>query len=620
VSNRRRLVLGAAIVLVSTGLIYPLAEPASAHTVSLVARVITSADSASMPAANGFGPPVTVGGNEGELYDVSCSSSVDCTAAGIASSGSPLIVTETNGIWGPDQLLSYASSNAYFTSVSCTDALDCTAVGEGDAVPIYSNESDGSWGAVTDIPDVSGYFNSVSCTGIGDCTAVGDGTTDDAISFALVDTETDGSWGTPSDLYSIWDDPSLASVSCTSAGDCTAVGNNNPPVYATESAGVWGSAVEFPPSTWSAYTYPFPESVSCSDASDCTAVGDAVAGDNSVGPFYAIESAGTWGQFTVVPGLGGGGQFRAVSCADATDCTAVGTGPIFATETDGSWGPLTGSGGGNAFEGVSCTDATHCTAVGGYNGGDSQFVASTLNPGGSITMSKSTQLIGNYPEILTGTGWGAAGGSSVTVYQCATDYYSYASCDSSNSVTAPVVATGKKTGDFKNATLDLAVGVIDSNGDACGVAGSKACYVVTVGNNWQYATSSKLRFTNPTATLGESTSVHANYVDKVTAAHFPIGDQVTAQECDSAVNPATNLSTNCDSATVITGTVASNGAVVFSPTGVSVRVGKNYVETGTGSVVKGGTADIVVTDVSNDIVTSSPNTAVSVVLPITLAS
>jgi hypothetical protein len=449
---------------------------------------------------------------------------------------------------------------------------------------------------------------------------VGDGTTDNPISSALVDTETDGTWGTPTDLYSIWDDPSLVSVSCTGAGDCTAVGNNNPPVYATESGGVWGSAVEFPPSSWSAYSYPFAEGVSCTDVTDCTVVGDAVVGDNSAGPFYVTETGGTWGQFTVVPGLGGGGQFRAVSCADAIDCTAVGTGENFATETDGSWGPLTASGGVNSYEGVSCTDATHCTAVGGYNGGDSQFVSSTLNPGGSITLAKSTQLIGNYPDIVSGTVWGANGGSSVTVYQCATDYYSYASCDVSNSVTAAIVATGKKVGDFKNATLELAVGVIDSNGDTCGVAGSKACYVVAVGNNWQYATSSKLQFTKPSATLEKSTSVPANYVDKVTAAHFPIGDQVTAQECDSAVKPTTNLSTNCDSATVITGTVASNGGVVFSPTGVSVKVGKNYVETGTGTVVKGGTADIVVTDVSTNDVTGSPNTAVSVVLPIILAS
>jgi hypothetical protein len=330
-----------------------------------------------------------------------------------------------------------------------------------------------------------------------------------------------------------------------------------------------------------------------------------------VGPSYVTETDGTWGQVTVVPGLADA-QFRAVSCTDATDCTAVGGGgPMFATETDGTWGSVTLSGGVVYYEGVSCTDATHCTAVGGYNGGAVQFVASTLNPGGSITPAKTTGLLGHYPEKVSGTGWSANGGTSVTLYQCATDYYTYASCDVSNSVTAAVATTGKTAGTF-NKTIHLAVGVIDPNGDTCGVAGSGACHIVAVGGNWQYRASKKLGFTPPTATVKKSVSVPANYIDKVTATDFPPGDSVTALECDSAVNPATNLSTNCDTSTSITGSAASTGTVTFSPTGVTVKVGSSYVESGTGTVVAGGSADIVVTDTSNS--------AASVVLPITLAS
>ena len=154
--------------------------------------------------------------------------------------------------------------------------------------------------------------------------------------------------------------------------------------------------------------------------------------------------------------------------------------------------------------------------------------------------------------------------------------------------------------------------MIDSNGNTCGLVASGHCYLVAIGNTGSYASSVKLGFTAPSSSLTKSTAVPANYVDEVTAAHFPIGDSVTAQECDSAVNPATNLSTNCDSATAISGTVASNGEVVFSPTGVTVKVGKHYIEMGAGTVVEGGTADIVVTDQSNS--------AVYVVIPITLAS
>jgi hypothetical protein len=63
---------------------------------------------------------------------------------------------------------------------------------------------------------------------------------------------------------------------------------------------------------------------------------------------------------------------------------------------------------------------------------------------------------------------------------------------------------------------------------------------------------------------------------------------------------------------MISGTVGASGTVTFSPAGVKVKVGSGYVETGTGTVVKGGTADIVVND--------STTSGVSVVIPIALAS
>ena len=44
------------------------------------------------------------------------------------------------------------------------------------------------------------------------------------------------------------------------------------------------------------------------------------------------------------------------------------------------------------------------------------------------------------------------------------------------------LGTGNNAGIFKNALIDLAVGVIDSHGDTCGVAGSTTCYIVVVGN------------------------------------------------------------------------------------------------------------------------------------------
>ena len=109
--------------------------------------------------------------------------------------------------------------------------------------------------------------------------------------------------------------------------------------------------------------------ISCSDATDCTAVGyDLNSGDQ---PIYATETSGSWSGATEIPAPGGAGMFNGVSCVDAADCTAVGEDgygqPIYATETSGVWGGATETsapGGGGQFNGVSCTTAGGCTAVG----------------------------------------------------------------------------------------------------------------------------------------------------------------------------------------------------------------------------------------------------------------
>jgi hypothetical protein len=85
---------------------------------------------------------------------------------------------------------------------------------------------------------------------------------------------------------------------------------------------------------------------------------------------------------------------------------------------------------------------------------------------------------------------------------------------------------------------------------------------------------------------------------------------VTARECDAAVDPATDLSSNCDAATVITGTAAKSGKVTFTTAGVGVLIG-TYSDGDGGTVVPGGAADLVVND--------STTPGVFVVIPITAA-
>jgi hypothetical protein len=236
-----------------------------------------------------------------------------------------------------------------------------------------------------------GYFNGVSCTDATDCTAVGG----DDNGQPIYATETAGVWGLVTEVGILGGGGSFNGVSCTDASDCTAVGidyRDDQPFYATETAGVWGAPTDV---TVVAGGGSF-SSVSCTDASDCTAVG----GDDNGQPIYATESAGHWGAVTEVTDAYGG-FFYGVSCTDATDCTAVGGDdngqPIYATESAGSWGTpteVTIPTGDGFFTSVSCTDATDCTAV-GYDY-DGEPIYATESAGSWDTPTELTDPYGGY--------------------------------------------------------------------------------------------------------------------------------------------------------------------------------------------------------------------------------
>ena len=188
-------------------------------------------------------------------------------------------------------------------------------------------------------------------------------------------------------------------------------------------------------------------------------------------------------------------------------------------------------------------------------------------------MAKSTALIGNYPEKVSGTGWAVNGDTSVTLNECATTTYSASTCDASNQVSV-AVGTGKAAGIFKNAVIDLATGVIDSHADTCGVTGSTTCYVVVVGNTLDSTSSGALSFTLPNSTVKKTTGLLGNSVAGIKAFGLPIGDTVVAQECDANVSVPSTVSTHCDAGTQISGTVGAKGTFstgVTSESGVLTR-------------------------------------------------
>jgi hypothetical protein len=370
---------------------------------------------------------------EAGLYSVSCASAGNCSAIGgyVDSLGyhQGLLLTETAGIWSAGveaSLPGNAVSRQWVElgSVSCASAGNCTAVGSyfdgpGDTQGLLLTETAGSWatGLEATLPanaattlDLA-QLNSVSCPSAGNCTAVGNYYDSSQASQGLLVSETAGSWaaGVEASLPANASTAQfssltgLESVSCSSAGNCSAVGQYNAGSAAyeieglmlTETGDSWATGVEaaLPANA----TMPNPEvelhSVSCPSAGNCSAVGRYYDSSDAQGLLLS-ETAGSWAtgvealpanaaataQSGIPPALG----LLSVSCASAGNCAAVGSHytsngnllGVLLTEEGGNWATGTvaslppNSGLFSEFLSVSCPSAGNC-AAGGYYGASS---------------------------------------------------------------------------------------------------------------------------------------------------------------------------------------------------------------------------------------------------------
>lgn len=189
-------------------------------------------------------------------------------------------------------------------------------------------------------------------------------------------------------------------ISCTSAGQCTALGvlgPANPKVLfsVTEKNGVWGTSRAVPGVRALLGSHnPFGvdiESLSCSSTGNCAAGGFYGPSASSIQGLVVSEKSGTWGKAEAVPGLaalnvGRNAEVDSISCASAGNCSAGGiytvksanilaSSEVFlASEKNGVWGKAeevpgtaklnTGTDG--SFDQVDCTSAGNCLAVGSY--------------------------------------------------------------------------------------------------------------------------------------------------------------------------------------------------------------------------------------------------------------
>jgi len=220
----------------------------------------------------------------GTVLTISCWSAGNCSAGGNyrnSSGNQGFVVNERAGVWGKAANLSglialNRHGEAYVTTISCVSGGNCAAGGTyytaaRTTEAFFANEKNGKWGSAAEVPG----FSALNAAGSG----------------------------------------SVHAVSCGSAGSCTIGGSyeflngsgddQSQPYLATETNGKWATAEEVPGLT--AISSGGPESallsVSCRSAGNCSAGGNYYDSNGYGAPFVVAETNGTWGKGKLVPGF-----------------------------------------------------------------------------------------------------------------------------------------------------------------------------------------------------------------------------------------------------------------------------------------------------------------------------
>jgi Divergent InlB B-repeat domain/PASTA domain len=458
------------------------------------------------------------------ISSVSCPSAGNCSAVGTYkdSSGDQegLLLSKAAGLWATGveaSLPANADTNSQFVdlnSLSCASAGNCTAVGSytssGYSRGLLLTETAGTWSRgseVTPPANADGTtptlgLASVACPSVGNCSAVGSyKANSDNNTEALLLTETAGIWGSgleaalPADAASTNEAAGLGSISCPSAGNCTAVGGylfmSGPDSWAsqglmvTETAGSWATAVE-PALPANAMT-PNPNvelsSVSCASAGNCSAVGAYTDNSPSNGGLLLTQTAGTWatGIEATLPANattqapGPLYALDSVSCTSVGNCSAVGTyfdnsfngRGVLLTQQSGTWAPgveakppsnAATTGGFVSLTSISCPSAGECSAVGAYN------LSGSGSAGLLLTKTANSWATGLQASLPSNGGYGNLAINSVS---CATA----GNCSAVGWYTPTAAAAGEQ-GLLLNSPVPTVTLTVSRNGTGVGTVSS----------------------------------------------------------------------------------------------------------------------------------------------------
>jgi hypothetical protein len=406
-------------------------------------------------------------GGEAQVDAVSCSSVGNCGAIGGYSTSATVtqafVATETKGVWGSAEAVpGFAALNAggeigNVMTISCNSPGNCAAGGEysdssGSSHAFVVTETGGVWGTAVEVPGFAqlgtgglpGALISLSCSSDGNCSGGGIYGDDSSAAQGFVVSEVGGTWGQAIEVPGLGalnagNVASVLSVSCGSAGDCSAGGEFTDATGAVqafvvnESAGTWGNAVELPgTAALNVGGEAFVVSVSCASSGACGLGGEYTDANKVSQSFVDDESGGTWGTAHEVTGVNtsaGGSLLNSISCTGPGGCSAGGAyddsssnaQAYVVDEVDGSWGssievpnssPLN-AGGAATVVSVSCASAGYCSAGGFFSDGSNNSQA--------FVVSEVAGSWGSALEVPNTASLNAGGDASVDWISCGAD-------------------------------------------------------------------------------------------------------------------------------------------------------------------------------------------------------
>lgn len=269
---------------------------------------------------------------------VTCSGFLSGAIVMAAPGAAAALVAASSGTWGPAEQVPGSSllnqgGRADIASVSCASAGNCSAgglyasgtgaTGKPVTQALVVTETGGVWHSGREVPGLAALDRgspgaevlSVSCATAGNCSAGGEYTTGTAATEAFVASQNGGTWGTAHEIRGIGvlNQTGLAvvsSVACATPGNCSAAGSYHDASFTSQafavdrSGGTWGTAQEVPgtASLDQGSSGAVAASVSCGAAGDCSLGGYYTDASGRKQAFVASETAGTWNTAQEVPG------------------------------------------------------------------------------------------------------------------------------------------------------------------------------------------------------------------------------------------------------------------------------------------------------------------------------